>query len=60
MGSLPSIRGGGEGKEDVVPVGFDEGILRGLCDMDVSYDCDLIREIGLKTISVRSHWWQIG
>jgi hypothetical protein len=23
-------------KEDAVPVGFDEGILRGLCDMDVS------------------------
>jgi hypothetical protein len=22
-------------KEDAVPVGFDEGILRGLCDMDV-------------------------
>lgn len=36
--------GGGSGfghgsyrdKEDAVPVGFDEGILRGLCDMDVS------------------------
>jgi len=25
-------------KEDAVPVGFDEGILRGLCDMDVSHD----------------------
>jgi hypothetical protein len=25
-------------KEDAVPVGFDEGILRGLCDMDVSVD----------------------
>ena len=36
MGSLPSLKGVMEGKEDVVPVGFDEGILRGLCDMDVS------------------------
>jgi hypothetical protein len=26
----------GEGKEDVVPVGFDEAVLRALCDMDVS------------------------
>lgn len=25
-------------KEDAVPVGFDEGILRGLCEMDVSLD----------------------
>lgn len=25
-------------KEDAVPVGFDEGILRGLCDMDVSHE----------------------
>lgn len=28
--------GVGGGKEDVVHVGFDEGILRGLCEMDVS------------------------
>ena len=35
MGSLPSIQSGVEGKEDVVPVGFDEGVLRGLCEMDV-------------------------
>ncbi|CAD6572989.1 MAG: hypothetical protein TREMPRED_000705 [Tremellales sp. Tagirdzhanova-0007] len=34
MGSLPSIQSGVEGKEDVVPVGFDEGVLRGLCEMD--------------------------
>lgn len=38
MGSLPSLKAGGEGKEDVVPVGFDEGILRGLCDMDVGWN----------------------
>lgn len=36
MGSLNSFKGLHEGKEDVVPVGFDEGVLRGLCDMDVS------------------------
>lgn len=36
------VGGGGSGygsyrdKEDAVPVAFDEGILRGLCDMDVS------------------------
>lgn len=33
MGSLPSLKAG-DAREDVVPVGFDEGILRGLCDMD--------------------------
>jgi hypothetical protein len=45
LGSLGSLKGNagsgmgaglGMGKEDVVPVGFDEGILRGLCEMDVS------------------------
>lgn len=36
MGSLPSLKSAVEGNQDVVPVGFDEGILRGLCDMDVS------------------------
>lgn len=25
----------GQAREETVPVGFDEGILRGLCDMDV-------------------------
>lgn len=25
------------GEEDLVPVGFDEGVLRGLCDLDVSH-----------------------
>ena len=40
MGSLPSLKAG-DAREDVVPVGFDEGILRGLCDMDVS-DSDLM------------------
>ena len=24
-------------KDDVVPVGFDEAVLRGLCEMDVSF-----------------------
>ncbi|KAK4689393.1 Rho GTPase-activating protein RGD1, partial [Tremellales sp. Uapishka_1] len=32
MGSLGSLKG--EQKEEIVPVGFDEGVLRGLCDMD--------------------------
>ncbi|WVR08891.1 hypothetical protein IAU60_005950 [Kwoniella sp. DSM 27419] len=32
MGSLGSIKA--VGQEDVIPVGFDEGILRGLCDLD--------------------------
>lgn len=46
LGSLGSLSisgetaaGGGSGmggKEDVVPVGFDEAVLRALCDMDVS------------------------
>jgi len=47
MGSLSSLKGvngngsgngmmGQEAREDVVPVAFDEGVLRGLCDMDVS------------------------
>jgi hypothetical protein len=40
LGSTGSISGMGEGtvvgKEDVVPVGFDEAVLRALCDMDVS------------------------
>ncbi|ORY33022.1 Rho GTPase activation protein [Naematelia encephala] len=37
MGSAGSLKVGGNGlevKEDVVPVGFDEGLLRGLCEMD--------------------------
>jgi hypothetical protein len=40
---LGSITGTGSGsgmgieaKEDVVPVGFDEGVLRALCESDVS------------------------
>lgn len=41
IGSLASMRisggGGMDGeKDDAVPVGFDEGVLRGLCEMDVS------------------------
>ncbi|OCF32411.1 GTPase activating protein [Kwoniella heveanensis CBS 569] len=32
MGSLGSIKTAAQ--EDVIPVGFDEGILRGLCDLD--------------------------
>lgn len=28
---------GGGAKEDAVPVGFDEAVLRALCDMDVSW-----------------------
>ncbi|WVQ93029.1 hypothetical protein IAU59_000092 [Kwoniella sp. CBS 9459] len=32
MGSLGSIQTAAQ--EDVIPVGFDEGILRGLCDLD--------------------------
>jgi hypothetical protein len=37
MGSLGSLKGATvvDPKADVVPVGFDEGVLRGLCDMDV-------------------------
>ena len=29
-------------KEDAVPIAFDEGILRGLCEMDVSHHCHVI------------------
>jgi len=40
VGSAGSTSGMGDGavigKEDVVPVGFDEAVLRALCDMDVS------------------------
>jgi hypothetical protein len=38
MGSAGSIMclDGGNAKEDAVPVGFDEAVLRALCDMDVS------------------------
>ncbi|WRT69264.1 uncharacterized protein IL334_006248 [Kwoniella shivajii] len=32
MGSLGSVKNAGQ--EDVIPVGFDEGILRGLCEID--------------------------
>jgi hypothetical protein len=31
------ITDGPVGKDDVVPVGFDEAVLRALCDMDVRY-----------------------
>ena len=45
LGSAGSLSGMGEGtvvgKEDVVPVGFDEAVLRALCDMDVSDRCSL-------------------
>jgi hypothetical protein len=43
MGSLSSFRAG-EGKEDVVQVGFDEGILRGLCEIDVRDSTACIRD----------------
>ena len=50
MGSLPSINSEVEGKEEVVPVGFDEGVLRGLCEMDVgdlsSFDVSKTAESG--------------
>ena len=37
LSSAGSLNGTGvEGKEEVIPVGFDEGVLRALCDMDVS------------------------
>jgi hypothetical protein len=38
MGSAGSIMGleSSGAKEDAVPVGFDEAVLRALCDMDVS------------------------
>lgn len=52
MGSIGSITNVGEassGKEDVVPVGFDEAVLRALCDMDVCISTD--RSMGmLKTV----------
>lgn len=37
LGSMSVMGDGATGKEDVVPVGFDEAVLRALCDMDVSY-----------------------
>jgi hypothetical protein len=43
MGGASSFgHGSYRDKEDAVPVGFDEGILRGLCDMDVSDTMRLI------------------
>lgn len=50
---MPSLKGGGEGKEDVVPVGFDEGILRGLCDMDVGTDPVCLHMSAEEPFSVR-------
>ncbi len=62
MGSLLSFKGG-EGRKDVVPVGFDEGILRGLCDMDVGSLSRVEIASGVfadERTSVRYRYWQIG
>lgn len=34
-GGLAVTGGAGQRTDEAVPVGFDEGILRGLCEMDV-------------------------
>lgn len=34
-GGLAVMGGAGQRTDEAVPVGFDEGILRGLCEMDV-------------------------